>query len=252
MSGSDGRPVDLRQRVDQLERELAQVQLALEDFTYSVSHDLRASLRHVTAYLRIAREDLGDALDPAIADHLDTAAGAATRMGRLMDGLMELSRVGRAVLQPAVVDLGALLDDVRHHLEPACEGRALRWHVAPDLPRVHGDLALLNQLLTCLVDNAIKFSRDRDLAEITIGWTPLEAPGMCEIHVQDNGVGFDPRMQDRLFRVFQSLHSAREFDGIGVGLALARRVVERHGGQIRAQGEPGQGCRISLSLPLAA
>ncbi|MCB2041043.1 MAG: hypothetical protein KDH48_09750, partial [Rhodoferax sp.] len=178
MSGSDCRPVDLRQRVDQLERELAQVQLALEDFTYSVSHDLRASLRHVTAYLRIAREDLGDALDPAIADHLDTAADAATRMGRLMDGLMELSRVGRAVLQPAVVDLGALLDDVRHHLEPACEGRALRWHVAPDLPRVHGDLALLNQLLTCLVDNAIKFSRDRDLAEITIGWTPLEAPGM--------------------------------------------------------------------------
>lgn len=242
---------DLRQRVDQLERELAQVHLALEDFTYSVSHDLRASLRHVNAYLRIAREDLGDTLDPAIADHMDTAAGAATRMGRLMDGLMELSRVGRAVLQPGVVDLRQLMDDVRHHLDPALDGRALHWQVAPDLPRVRGDLALLNQMLTCLVDNALKFSRARDVAEISVGWTLLE-PGKCEIHIQDNGVGFDPRMQDRLFRVFQSLHSARDFDGIGIGLALARRVVERHGGRIRAQGEPGQGCRVSFSLPLAS
>ena len=242
-------PVDANQRIDRLERELAQARLALEDFTYSVSHDLRASLRHVNAYLRIAREDLGDELDPTIAGHLDTAAGAATRMGRLMDGLMELSRFGRAVLQPGVVDLGPLLRDIRQHLQPAADGRNVHWQVAPDLPRVRGDLALLNQMLTCLVDNALKFSGERETAEIAVSWTPLDQ-GMCDIHVQDNGVGFDPRMQDRLFRVFQSLHSARDFDGIGVGLALARRVVERHGGQIRAQGEPGQGCRISFSLPL--
>lgn len=242
---------DLSQRVDQLERELAQARLELEDFTYSVSHDLRASLRHVRSYLRIAREDLGDALDPAVAGHLDIAAGAATRMGLLMDGLMELSRVGRAVLQPGVVDLRQLLGEVRQQLQIAPEGHEVCWRVAPDLPRVRGDLALLNQMLTCLVDNALKFSRDRAPAEIAVGWTQLHA-GMCEIHIQDNGVGFDPRMQDRLFRVFQSLHSARDFDGIGTGLALARRVVERHGGQIRAQGEPGQGCRISLSLPLAS
>lgn len=243
-------PVDATQRIEQLERELAQARLALEDFTYSVSHDLRASLRHVNAYLRIAREDLGDQLDPAIAEHLDTAAGAATRMSRLMDGLMELSRVGRAVMQPGVVDMAQLLADVRQHLLPAVDGRDVRWQIAPDLPRVRGDSALLNLMLTCLVDNALKFSHDRAVTEVAVGWTALEQ-GVCEIHVQDNGVGFDPRMQDRLFRVFQSLHSAREFDGIGIGLALSRRVVERHGGQIRAQGDPGQGCRISFSLPLA-
>lgn len=241
---------ETRQRVEQLERELAQARLALEDFTYSVSHDLRASLRHVNAYLRIAREDLGEALDPAIAGHLDTAAGAATQMGRLMDGLLELSRVGRAVLQPGVVDLGALVDDARRQLQAGIEGRAVRWTIAPDLPRVRGDMALLSQLMICLLDNALKFSGTRALAEVAVQWAPLEA-GMCDIQVQDNGVGFDPRMQDRLFRVFQSLHSARDFNGIGIGLALARRVVERHGGSIRAQGEPGQGCRISFSLPLA-
>lgn len=242
---------NLRQRVDQLERELAQARLVQEDFTYSVSHDLRASLRHVNAYLRIAREDLGDALDPVVAGHLDTAAGAATRMGLLMDGLMELSRIGRAALQPGVVDLGQLLAEVRQQLQTGLDGRDVRWRVAPDLPRVRGDRCLLSQMLACLVDNALKFSRDRAVTEVTVGWTPLDQ-AMCEIHVQDNGVGFDPRMQDRLFRVFQSLHSARDFDGIGTGLALARRVIERHGGQIRARGEPGQGCCISFSLPLAS
>lgn len=241
---------DPLQRVQQLERELAQARLAMEDFTYSVSHDLRASLRHVTAYLRIAREDLGEALDPAIAGHLDTAAGAATRMGRLMDGLLELSRVGRAVLQPGVVDLGRLVDDARRQQQDGMQGREVCWQVAPDLPRVRGDMALLSQLVACLFDNALKFSRERAVAEVSVGWTPLES-GWIDIHIGDNGVGFDPRMQDRLFRVFQSLHSAREYDGIGIGLALARRVVERHGGQIRARGEPGQGCCISFSLPLA-
>ncbi len=242
--------VDASQRIEQLERELAQARMALEDFTYSVSHDLRASLRHVNAYLRIVHEELGDELDPVIANHLDTAAGAATHMGRLMDGLMELSRVGRAVMQPGVVDLGRLLDDVIKHLLPLVDGREIRWRIAPDLPRVRGDLALLNLMLTCLVDNALKFSRERAPAEVVVRWTALEQ-GMCEIHVRDNGVGFDPRMQDRLFRVFQSLHSAREFDGNGIGLALSRRVVERHGGKIRAKGEPGQGCTVSFSLPLA-
>lgn len=240
---------DPTQRIAQLERELAQARLALEDFTYSVSHDLRASLRHVNAYLRIAREDLGDALDPEIASHLDTAAGAGARMGLLMDGLMELSRVGRAALEPGEVDMTRLLDDIRHQLPARAEGDEVQWHVAPDLPLVHGDIALLNQMMTCLLDNAIKFSRNNPQPRIDISWEGLDN-GFCDIHVQDNGVGFDPRMQDRLFRVFQSLHSARDFDGIGIGLALARRVVECHGGQIRAQGEPGKGCRISLSLPL--
>ncbi len=242
---------DALRRIAQLERELAQARLVLEDFTYSVSHDLRASLRHVHAYLRIAREDLGDELDPAIATHLDTAAGAAAQMGRLMDGLMELSRVGRAVLQPGVVDMGRLLDDVRQQLHVRTQERDVLWQIAPDLPRVRGDMALLSQMSTCLLDNALKFTGERrDGACIEVGWIRLP-DGMCEIYVQDNGAGFDPRVQDRLFRVFQRLHSTRQFDGIGIGLALARRVIERHGGQIRASGALGQGCRISFCLPLA-
>ena len=241
---------DPTQRIAQLERELTQARLAMEDFTSSVSHDLRASLRHVKAYLGIAREDLGDALDPEIAAHLDTAASAASRMGLLMDGLMELSRVGRAVVEPEDVDMARLLDDVCQQLRVRTEGRELAWQVAQDLPSVVGDIGLLSQMMTCLFDNAIKFSRHNPQARIDVSWDRLDH-GMCDIHVQDNGVGFDPRMQDRLFRVFQSLHSARDFDGIGIGLALARRVVERHGGQIRAYGELGKGCRISLSLPLA-
>ena len=243
--------IDPHQRIEQLERELAQARLVLEDFTYSVSHDLRASLRHVHAYLRIAREDLGDELDPAIAAHLDTAAGAAVQMGRLMDGLMELSRVGRAVMQPGVVDMTRLLDDVRLQMYDRTQGRDVTWQIAPDLPRVRGDMLLLSQMLTCLLDNALKFTAEcRDGARIDVGWSRLD-DGMCEIFVQDNGVGFDPRVQDRLFRVFQRLHSTRQFDGIGIGLALARRVIERHGGQIRASGALGQGCRISFCLPLA-
>lgn len=243
-------PHDACARVGQLEHELAMARQALEDFTYSVSHDLRASLRHVNAYVRIAREDLGEGLDPAIASHLDTAAGAARHMGLLIDGLMELSRIGRASMLEGDVDLGRLLADVRTQLEPATAGRDIRWTLAPDLPMVHGDVALLGQMLRCLLDNAIRFTRNQPVAHIDIRAVPL-AEGKCELQIRDDGVGFDPRQRDRLFRVFQTLHSAKEFDGLGIGLALARRVVERHGGVIRAEGEPGKGCCVSLSLPLA-
>ena len=242
---------DAAWRVEELERELAQARQALEDFTHSVSHDLRAPLRHVQAYLRIAREDLGEALDPAVAAHLDTAAGAAVQLGRMIDGLLELARLGRTDLQCDPVDLGRLLGDLRRQMDERAQARVLDWHIAPDLPPVQGDAALLGRMLGCLLDNALKFTRDcAGAARIEVGWRAL-AGGRCEIHVQDNGAGFDPRTQERLFRVFQRLHGARQFEGLGLGLALARKVVERHGGQIRASGAPGQGCRIAFDLPLA-
>lgn len=245
-------PEDLSARVLGLERELAAARHALEDFTYSVSHDLRASLRHVNSYLAIAREDLGVELDPAIASHLDTAAGAAGHMGHLIDGLMELSRVGRADMVWGHVDLGRLLADIRVQLEPATAGRDIRWTIAPDLPTVQGDMALLAQMFRCLLDNAVQFTRKQPVAHIDISVLPSEG-GICGLQIRDDGVGFDPGMRDRLFRVFQSLHSDKQFDGLGlgVGLALARRVVERHGGNISADGEPGKGCCISLRLPIA-
>lgn len=245
-------PEDAPVRVVRLERELATARQALEDFTYSVSHDLRASLRHVNSYLKIAREDLGDGLDPAIASHLDTAAGGASHMGRLIDGLMELSKVGRADMAWGDVDLGRLLADIRDQVRAASPERDIRWSIAPDLPTVQADMALLAQMFRCLLDNAVQFTRSRPVAHIDIH-ASLPDGGMCELQIRDDGVGFDSRLHDRLFRVFQSLHSDKEFDGLGLGmgLALARRVVERHGGSIRADGEPGKGCCISLRLPIA-
>jgi signal transduction histidine kinase len=243
-------PEDTAQRLARLERELAQARLAMEDFTYSVSHDLRASLRHVSAFVRIAREDLGVDADPEIASHLDKAFGAATQMGRLMDGLLELSRIGRAELQPGNVDLLQLVNDIRHQLLDQTQGRDIDWQIAPDLPQVHGDVALLHQALVQLLANALKFTRKCPQAVVSIRGQ-CRSDGWVEVQLRDNGVGFDPRLQDRLFRVFQSLHSAREYEGIGIGLALVRRVVERHGGLIAATGEPGKGCCISLTLPPA-
>ena len=237
-------------QIEQLQRELAQSRLAIEDFTYSVSHDLRASLRHVVSYLKVIREDIGDGIDPAITAHLNTASGAASHMGRLMDGLLELSKVGRAELQVTDVDLQRLVSDLCHQADRDAMGRQIRWRIAPDLPTVRGDIALLGQVLTRLLSNALKFTVDCPQPTVEISWT-RNADGQCELHLRDNGVGFDPRFQDRLFRVFQRLHSPREFDGIGVGLALARQIVERHGGTIRARGDLAPGCEISLTLPLA-
>ncbi len=250
VGAEDGRQ-DSGVRLARLERELAQARLVLEDFTYSVSHDLRASLRHVSAFVRIAQEDLGASAEPDVLAHLDKAAAAAGQMGRLMDGLLELSRIGRAELQPGEVDLARLVDDIRHQLQDASAGRDIVWQVAPGLPWAHGDVALLHQMLLQLLGNALKFTGPCPQARIQVDG--LQAPdGGVELTLRDNGVGFDPRLQDRLFRVFQRLHSPRAFDGIGIGLALARRVVERHGGRIAAAGEPGKGCCISLYLPPAS
>lgn len=248
--GPDFGPENSAQRLAQLERELAQARQAMEDFTYSVSHDLRASLRHVSAFVRIAREDLGEAADPDVQAHLDMAAGAAAKMGCLMDGLLELSRIGRAELQAANVDLARLIDDIRHQLQDQIQGRDIVWQISPDLPQVHGDVALLHQMLAQLIGNALKFTGKSAQPRISIDGHRSD-DGWVEITLGDNGVGFDPRLQDRLFRVFQRLHSEKEFGGIGIGLAMARRVIERHGGSMAAAGEPGKGCRISLSLPPA-
>lgn len=240
-----------RQQIAQLQQQLAQAGQALEDFTYSVSHDLRASLRHVSAYLKIIREDLGSGDPAAIVSHLDTAGNAAAHMARLMDGLQELSRVGRAEMQRCSLDFSRLISDVRHQLEADTAQRKIEWQVAPDLPKVWGDMALLGQMLVQLLGNALKFTRDCPVARIEVGWERRD-DGSCELRIRDNGVGFDPRFQDRLFRVFQRLHSPKQFEGIGIGLALARRVVERHGGRIWASGAMGAGCQISFTLPLPA
>lgn len=237
-------------QVEDMQRQLASARQVLEEFTYSVSHDLRAPLRHVSAYLKIIREDLPEPVDPAILSHLQTASDAAAQMGRQMDGLLELSRVGRAEMHWGVVDLPSLVAEVQHGLAPQIGERQIHWQIAPDLPPLRGDITLLARLVQGVLSNAVKFTRLTSGAIIRVGWQPAR-PGWCELQVEDNGAGFDPRFSDRLFKAFQRLHSARQFEGLGMGLALARLVVERHGGQIRAEGSVDGGCRIRLELPMA-
>ena len=236
--------------IARLQRELAQARAELQDFTYSVSHDLRASLRHISAYAQIIQEDLGEQLTPDIAAHLTTVQQAAKQMARQIDGLAELSRLTRLDLQLTRLDVGQLVRDVLAEMASTTAGRTLHWQLAPDLPALQGDAVLVRQALTCLLSNALKFTAQRAVAEIQLSWQ-VHASGQCALTLSDNGAGFNPQYQDKLFHAFGRLHGAREFEGLGMGLALTRKIVERHGGSVWAQGMPDAGCRVTITLPLA-
>lgn len=240
-----------QQAQQQLVRQLAAAQTGLEDFSYTVSHDLRASLRHINAYVALVREELGEPLDAAVAGYMETVSSAAKLMGRQIDGLLALSQLDRATLQETTLDLKALVEEVCASFEAQLVGRQIEWQLAEDFPAVRGDAALLRQLWSHLLANALKFSRSRAVAQVQLGWQCQPGESHCTLFVRDNGVGFNPRLADKLFRVFQRLHSASEFDGLGMGLALTRKIVALHGGAIQAEGAPDAGCRISFTLPLA-
>lgn len=246
---SDGL-TDLRLENERLARELAQTRTELEDFTYSVSHDLRASLRHVSAYVQIIREDLDEQSNAGVVKHLDTVSQAAKQMGRQIDGLMELARLTRVELQPLPLDVGVMARDVLAELAPALGGRSLAWDVASDVPELHGDATLVREILGHLLENAVKFTAPRACAVVSVSWQ-LHDSGLCVLTVRDNGVGFNTQYKSKLFHAFQRLHGARDFQGLGMGLALSRKIVERHGGTIWADGSPESGCSVSFTLPLA-
>ncbi len=238
----------------QLARQLEAVQAELGDFAYTVSHDLRASLRHITAYVDLVREDLGGAMEAGVSSHLNVVANAARLMGRQMDGLMALSRLDRSELNMAPVDVRPLIAQARSAFAAEMADRQMEWQVADDFPLVRGDAALVRQIWSVLLSNALKYTRSRAVARVQIGWTPHEGPdaaASCTFFIRDNGVGFNPQFAGKLFHVFQRLHSSSEFEGIGMGLALMRKIVERHGGRVWAQGEADAGCCISFTLPLA-
>ncbi len=243
----------LRAQLAERERELADLAAAQEEFLRAVSHDLRAPLRHITSYGPLVAELLqgcglqGEELQEA-QGFLATMDQSARRMGRMLDGLLALSRIARAPLQREAVALGALLAQLRDGLAPFADGRAVQWSVAPDLPSVQGDAALLQQMLAELLDNALKFTRGRDPARIAIT-AERGTDGSATLHVQDNGVGFDPARSAGLFGVFQRLHREAEFDGVGTGLAAVRAIARRHGGDASATAAPGVGCTVSVRLP---
>ncbi|MBI2510571.1 MAG: PAS domain S-box protein [Opitutae bacterium] len=239
---------ELEQRVFERTTELAAANKELEAFSYSVSHDLRAPLRHIEGFASLLREHASGKLDPTAEDFLRRIGASAKRMSKLIEDLLVFSRHGRVELRHERVELPELIDEIRARLTSAEPRRSFRWTVQP-LPTVWGDASLLHQVFFNLLDNAVKYTRRREHAEIEIG-TTADDSGEATLFVRDNGAGFDPRFQDRLFGVFQRLHSADEFEGTGVGLAIVRRIVQRHGGRTWAEGKPGAGATSFLTLPL--
>jgi light-regulated signal transduction histidine kinase (bacteriophytochrome) len=232
----------LSARVD----ELATANAELESFSYTVSHDLRAPLRQVSGFVALLEEGMAGRLTPDDRQYVGLIQTATARMSQLIDDLLSFSRVGRAEIHRSVVDLNALVDQVRQTLEPSSSGRDVVWEI-DRLPLVEGDPAMLRQVLASLLDNALKFTRPRKRAVIAI--TAATESGEHVIAVRDNGVGFDPRHMDKLFGVFQRLHGQDEFEGTGIGLASVRRIVHRHGGRTWARSTPDQGAVVCFTLP---
>lgn len=236
----------LEARVQERTRALEAANEELVAFTYSISHDLRTPVRHVSSFVQLLRRSLGEGLNAQAARYLNVVEEAAGRMNTLIDGILQVSRTSRLTLNPGPVDLEALLIDLRREMQPDLRGREVSWEVEP-LPVVRGDGETLRQALRILIDNALKFTRMREVAHIRI-WAE-ERPGEWAVFVQDNGVGFNPQYAGRLFGIFQRLHRQEEFEGAGVGLANLRRIVTRHGGQVTAAGQPGAGATFGFTLP---
>ena len=221
----------------------------LEAFSYSVSHDLRAPVRHINGFVDLLRRSAGGSLDADSQRHLETISGAACRMGQLIDNLLAFSRMGRVELQSRPVDLASLVAAVIDEQRGESQARDVDFQ-ASALPQVQGDASILRVVFTNLVSNAVKYSRPRARPRVEIGSQP-GASGELVIFVRDNGVGFDMRYADKLFGVFERLHRAAEFEGTGIGLATVRRIVHRHGGRCWAEGVVDGGATFYVSLPPA-
>jgi PAS domain S-box-containing protein len=245
----------IRQLNEGLERTVAerteQLQAAnreLEAFAYSVSHDLRAPVRHIAGFVELLHQQLASQLDPQATHYIAVISKAASRMGMLIDELLAFSRMGRVELSKVEVDLAALVQEAIAELAPETQGRDITWNIAP-LPRVQGDEGMLKLVFVNLLSNAVKFTRTRQQAVVEIGCASRQ-PSETVCYVRDNGAGFDNRYTDKLFGVFQRLHRQDEFEGTGIGLASVQRIIHRHGGRVWAEGAVDQGAAFYFSLPI--
>jgi signal transduction histidine kinase len=233
-------------RVVERTAQLEEANQELESFSYSVSHDLRAPLRHIQGYVEMLQTASDGQLSGKAQRYLKIIAEASSEMGYLIDDLLAFSRMGRAEMMESRVHLDELVQDTIMGLEMATTGRNIVWQTAPLAP-VAGDRSLLKQVLANLVGNALKYSRMRDPAVIEIGCAG-EEEGRVILFVRDNGAGFDMQYADKLFGVFQRLHRAEEFEGTGIGLATVRRIVTRHGGRVWAEAAVNEGATFYFTL----
>ena len=252
---------ELEQRVIERTAQLQVANKELEAFSYSVSHDLRAPLRHIIGFSRMLEEEWGESLPPGAQQYLQRIQAGTQKMGLLVDELLNLARVGRHALNRRPAKLGALAAEVIAILEPDAEGREVEWAVE-DLPEVECDPVLVKQVFQNLLANALKFTRSSGIegasqqpgsVEGAAGHTVIrighrEKQGHSVFMIQDNGVGFDMKYVDKLFGVFQRLHRAEEYEGTGIGLATVQRIVHKHGGRVWAEGELGKGATFYFTL----
>lgn len=237
---------ELEERIRRRTAQLEASNKELEAFSYSVSHDLRAPLRHISAYAGILREEGEGALPPGTRVYLDKISNSAERMARLIDDLLNFSRVGRAALQLKPVNLRQLVEEARLELRDEAGNRHIEWTIG-HLPVTQGDPVLLRQVWINLISNAMKYTRHRQQSRIEIGCSETENEIVC--FVRDNGAGFDRHFAQKLFGIFQRLHSETEYPGTGIGLAIVRRVIHRHGGRVWAEGTLGEGATFYFALP---
>lgn len=238
--------LQLESRVIELLAQLEAANQELKAFSYSVSHDLRAPLRHILGYVDILQTTTNQTLDQTARQHLQAVAQSATQMGHMFDALLAYSRLGRAEMHRAPVSLAALVEEARREFRSEIKGRDIDWQIG-DLPEVQGDPVMLRQAIVHLLSNAVKFTRTRPKAKIAVG---TESTGRETIlYIRDNGVGFDMKCAAKLFGMFQQFNRSGEFEGIGSGLAMVRRIILLHGGRAWAEANVGGGATFYFSIP---
>jgi signal transduction histidine kinase len=239
----------LNQELSQRAAELEATNEELESFAYSVSHDLRAPLRHMAGYSELLQRQASSTLDEKSQRFIRTILDSAKKMGNLIDDLLAFSRIGRAETRKTAVDLEHLVQEVVAEIGQDTKDRDIAWKIGA-LPVCYGDRSMLKLVVTNLVSNAVKFTRMRRPAEIEIGCVDRNEKEV-EVFVRDNGAGFDMQYINKLFGVFQRLHLPEQFEGTGIGLATVQRIVHRHGGKVRGEGTVDQGATFYFSLPKA-
>jgi PAS domain S-box-containing protein len=237
---------ELEKRVVQRTEQLEATNKELESFSYSVSHDLRAPLRHINAFTEILTREYFEQLPENARKYLHTIKDSAHKMGILIDDLLSFSKTGRGELKYSFISMNQVVQDVLAQISPCFTERKVDWNIE-DLPETYGDCNLLNRVWLNLMDNAVKYTGTRETAVIKIGFQDE----MDEIvyYIRDNGVGFDMKYANKLFGVFQRLHSSVEFDGNGIGLANVQRIISRHGGRTWAESETDKGATFYFSIP---